>query len=183
MPGPTTPDAALASAAAALEKQLLDLDASLVPQQIAAGSSDGKIVVLISVSGEVLSMTIHASLLTPAAGPGLPAALKPVINLALSAGQTKARADLKTLVAGFSLPGFPAQPPAWPDMAGFREAATAFRCAMLGLETQAASKTFVATAAGGKIQVTVNGLQLVTAISFDPSLRDVLATVRLYRPM
>jgi DNA-binding protein YbaB len=170
MPGPTTPDAALASAAAALEQQLLALDAALVPQQIAVGSSDGKIVMLVSVGGDVISLTIHSSLLTPAAGPGLAAALMPVIDRGLSAMHTKAGEDLEALVASFSLPGFPAQPPAWPDMVGFREAATSFRCAMLGLEKQAATDTFVATAAGGKVQVTVNGLQAVTALTFDPSL-------------
>jgi DNA-binding protein YbaB/chitodextrinase len=170
MPGPTTPDTALASAAAALETQLLALDDALVPQEFSAASGDGKINATASASGDLVALTIHPSLLTPAAGPGLPAALMPVINAALTAGQSKARADLKALVAGFSLPGFPAQPPASPDMPGFREAATAFRCAMLAQETQAAKDSYLATAGAGKIQVTVNGLLVVTAITFDASL-------------
>src|SRR5689334_12079739 len=109
MPGPITPDAALASAALALEQQLLALDAALVPQQFSAASTDGKISAVASASGDLVSLAIHASLLTPAAGPSLPAALMPIINAALGAGQTKARADLRALAVAASLPGFPPQ--------------------------------------------------------------------------
>jgi DNA-binding protein YbaB/chitodextrinase len=169
MPSPTTPDPALASAAAALGKQLLALDGTLTAKNFLAASADGKITASANGLGDLTAVSIDPSLLVPPAA-GLGAAVAAVINAAFAKVRAQSGIDLAALVTAFSLPGFPAQPPAWPDLPGFREAATAFRCQMLALESQVAKDTFTGRAADGKVEVKVNGLLDVTAITFDPSL-------------
>src|SRR5262245_31444169 len=102
MPGPTTPDPALADAAAELERQLLALDEALAAQFFDTSSGDGNITARASAAGDLVSLTISAARLTPVAGPGLPGALIPVLNNVIAQGQNQAGLDLAARAAGFS---------------------------------------------------------------------------------
>jgi DNA-binding protein YbaB len=170
MPLPAIPDADFAAGAAVLREQLLGLDKSLDAKEFQAASTNGLITAAATGLGVISGLTIDPAVIASPPSGGLGPAVASTVNAALHQAEKKARGDLAALAAGMSLPGFPANPPLWPDVPSFRAAAFDFRCGVHRVESELEAKLTAANAADGKVEVKVSGLLEVAEIRLEASL-------------
>jgi len=165
LPAPSS----LAGAILTIENQLSALDATLAGIKFTAQSADTKVTVVVDAAIEVVSITIDKTLLT---GPSvnlttLASTIVTVTNQALAAAHTRAASEAATATAAFNLMGICVPNGAFPNYAGFAEAATSLQAEKPAIDQRNAARQFtgqvgLATAvANGNldvVSVTISGV-------------------------
>ena len=156
LPSPSS----FASAILTIENQLSALDAKLATLTFSAQSADGNVSAVVDASIEVVSLTVQPALLDPSANLATVAAtIVTVVNQALAAAHTRAASEAASASAGFNLQGVCAPGGAFPNYAGFAEAAGALTAEEPTIDARIAAQQFtgqvgVATAvASGHLDV------------------------------
>jgi DNA-binding protein YbaB len=168
--------ASLQPALTTLDQQLNGLDALLRGKTYAAASANQNLKAVVSGAMEVVSITIAAAAVN-AANPGaLGPALLPVVNQALGAAQAQTPSDVSSAVSAMSLLGLCAPSAAFPNFAGFPEAAAVLTAEKPVLDGRVAARQFQGQS--GDVTATVSGqLQLVAlSVTRIPSALSLLET-------
>jgi DNA-binding protein YbaB len=124
LPAPSS----LAGAVLTIENQLSALDAKLATLTFTAQSADTNITIVVDASIEIVSISIAQALLTGPSAPSLTtlaSSIVTVVNQALAAAHTRAASEAATAAAAFNLQGICVPNGAFPNFAGFAEAAGA----------------------------------------------------------
>jgi DNA-binding protein YbaB len=158
-----------ANAIRLIENQLSALDATLAGITFTAKSADQKVTVVVNAAIEVTSLAIDATLLT---GPSvnlttLGTTIVTVANQALAAAHTRAATEAATASAAFNLQNVCVPNGAFPNYAGFAEAATALQGEKPTIDQRNAARQFTgqvgaaAAVANGNldiVSVTISGV-------------------------
>jgi DNA-binding protein YbaB len=165
-----------ASAVRLIENQLAALDAKLATITFTATSADSKVTVVVDAAIEVVSIAIHDSLLT---GPSvnlttLASTLVTVTNQALTAAHTRAASEAATAGAAFNLQNVCVPNGAFPNYAGFAEAATTLLAEKPTIDQRNAARQF--TGQFGVASAVASGNLDVVSLTIS-SLPDFTPTV------
>src|SRR4051794_772828 len=124
---PLPPASSFAGAILTIENQLSALDANLTTLTFSAQSADGNVSVVVDASIEVVSLVVQPALLSGASVDlaNIASTIVSVVNQALAAAHTRAASEAASASAAFNLQGVCTPGGAFPNFAGFAEAAGA----------------------------------------------------------
>src|SRR4030095_3393560 len=152
---PLPSPASLQAALLVIERQISALEVQLRGKSFNCASADQKLKAVVSGAIEVTSMTIDPTTIDPANLGTLATALVPVINQAINAAHTQSAADVKASATNWNLQSFCTPTGAYPNFAGFAEAAAALTSEKPAIDARIVARQFQGQA--GDVTATVNG--------------------------
>jgi DNA-binding protein YbaB len=160
---PLPTPASLANALLTIERQLGTLEAQLQGKSYNAASADQNLKATVNGAVEVTAMTIKAPAVDPNNLGALASALVPIVNQAIAAAHVQTALDVKASATAWNLVNICVPNGAFPNYAGFADAATSLQAEKPAIDARIAARQFQGQ--GGDVTAVVNGMLQVVSLT------------------